>query len=254
MLQRSTKVVGTIRANRKNFPKDFPRDTDIPNGAAVFKEKDGILALKYRGVKEKAVGKLKIVHLLSTKHAANMINTHRVDADGNAVQKPDAIIYYNQKMGGVDNVDQQLHGIQVMRKTYKWYHKIFFRLLMMSLLSAHKIYKKNGGRNDFLQFLHDAVAGLVDNAPHLRNRIRNQHGNLLRLTGRHFPTQVLYEGAAQKRKHKPKNCRVCRARGIFTTKGLPIRSTWQSEDCPDKPGLCQGECFKVYHTQIDYSK
>ena len=39
-------------------------------------------------------------------------------------------------MGGVDLMDQQLHGIQVLRKTYKWYQKIFFRMVMLALLSS----------------------------------------------------------------------------------------------------------------------
>lgn len=42
-----------------------------------------------------------------------MKNTHRRTADGKIVQKPEAIIYYNHKMGGVDNIDQQLHSLQL---------------------------------------------------------------------------------------------------------------------------------------------
>ena len=35
-------------------------------------------------------------------------------------------VYYNTNMGGVDRMNGQLHGIQVLRKTYKWHQKIFF--------------------------------------------------------------------------------------------------------------------------------
>ena len=42
LLQKNTKVVGTIRPNRKNFPKDFTRDKDIPKGSAVFKQHQSI--------------------------------------------------------------------------------------------------------------------------------------------------------------------------------------------------------------------
>ena len=41
LLQKNTKVVGT-RPNRKNFPKDFTRDKDIPKGSAVFKQHQSI--------------------------------------------------------------------------------------------------------------------------------------------------------------------------------------------------------------------
>ena len=82
--------------------------------------------MKYRAAKDKSQGKPKVVHVLSTKHAAKMKDTARRNFEGNIVQKPEAIIYYNRKMGGVDTIDQQLHSVQILRKTYKWYHKIFF--------------------------------------------------------------------------------------------------------------------------------
>ena len=186
LLEKSTKVVGTIRHNRKNFPKDFPTDKDLPKGAAAFKQHENILVMKYRGAKDKAQGKPKVVHVLSTKHNASMKNTHRRTADGEIVQKPEAIMYYNHKMGGVDNIDQQLHSMQVLRKTYKWYQKIFFRMLMMALLSSQKIYKERGGKHDFMSFVHDVISGMI---LHLRADPRKQHDNLMRLTGRHFPTQ-----------------------------------------------------------------
>ena len=255
LLEKSTKLVGTIRANRENFPKDFTRDKDIPKGSAVFKENNNsILAMKYRGAKDKVQGKPKVVHLLSTKHSANMRDTIQRNVDGDPVQKPEAIMYYNKKMGGVDAIDQQLHSIQIMRKSYKWYHKIFFRLLMVSMLSSHKIYKSRGGKIEFLQFVHDVLTSLVANAPHLAADHRRHQDNLVRLTGRHFPSQSLYEGQAKDKKHKPKDCRVCRARGIKTAKGFPIRSMWQCGDCPGNPGLCPGDCFRVYHTKIDFYK
>lgn len=47
LLEKSTKVVGTIRQNRKNFPKDFPADKALPKGSAAFKQHDNILVMKY---------------------------------------------------------------------------------------------------------------------------------------------------------------------------------------------------------------
>ena len=122
LMERSTKLVGTIRANRKNFPKDFPADKAMPKGSAACKYHQQILVMKYRAAQNKAPSKPKIVHVISTKHGSRMQNTTRRDAEGNIVQKPKAILYYNRKMGGVDTMDQQLHGIQMMRKTSKWYH------------------------------------------------------------------------------------------------------------------------------------
>ena len=60
-------------------------------------------------------------------------------------------------MGGVDMVDQQLHSLTVMRKSYKWYKKVFVRMMMMCVLSAHKLSQTQGENNDFLQFMHDVI-------------------------------------------------------------------------------------------------
>ena len=120
-----------------------------------------------------------VVHLLSTKCNAAMKYTSKTDNDGNIIQKPDAIIYYNKTMGGEDKIDQQLVSINIIRKSFKWYHKVFFRLFSVVMLSNHKIYKEKGGKYDFLQFDHDIVLGLVENSPQLTG----EKCNLVRHTG-----------------------------------------------------------------------
>ena len=53
LLYHSTKVVGTIRPNRKQFPKDFPDGKNMQKATAVFKQSSNILAMKYQGAKDK---------------------------------------------------------------------------------------------------------------------------------------------------------------------------------------------------------
>ena len=71
-----------------------------------------------------------------------MKNTSKTDHDGNIIQKPDAIIYYNKNMGGVDKIDQQLDSINIIRKSFKWYHKVSFRLFSVAMLSSQKSTKR----------------------------------------------------------------------------------------------------------------
>ena len=75
-----------------------------------------MFAMKYRGAKDETAGKPKILCVILTKHSARMVNTFKIDGQTNIVRKPEAIVYYNTNMGGVDRMDQQLHGIQVLRK------------------------------------------------------------------------------------------------------------------------------------------
>ena len=87
-------------------------------GNAAFKNHHQILVMKYRAAKNKVQNKPKVVHLLTTKHRATMQNTTRRDADGNLVQKREAILYYNRKMGDVDVMDKQLQTIQIAQSNF----------------------------------------------------------------------------------------------------------------------------------------
>ena len=46
------------------------------------------------------------------------------------MQKPTCSIAYNLNVGGVNMADQQPDGIEVLRKSYKWYKKLFLRLVI----------------------------------------------------------------------------------------------------------------------------
>ena len=79
--------------------------------------------------------------VLSIANAPAVGHTNKRDKDGNIITKPTCIISYNHNMDGVDMMDQQLDAIDVLRKSYKWYKKLFLRLVMQCSLSAHKLYK-----------------------------------------------------------------------------------------------------------------
>ena len=81
--------------------------------------------------------------------------------DGTRVKKSTAIKAYNIHMGDVDRVDQQLHTLQCLRKSYKWYRKLAFRLMMQMILNAHKIHgKETGSKISFIDFDLEVVNSL----------------------------------------------------------------------------------------------
>ena len=118
MLQNGTYLAGTIRENRKNFPAEL-KDVQLAEGEAAFYESDDIVIARYRSNKDRKSGPPKVVNILSTAQGAALGATARRDRDGNLVQKPTSIISYNHNMGGVDLMDQQLEGIDALRKAYK---------------------------------------------------------------------------------------------------------------------------------------
>ena len=171
LLQRQTKLVGTVRANRRCMPQGIATK-NLDKGKAAFYSCDNVMVVKYRAAKDNSKGKPKTVCLVSTAHSAEMRNTSSRDAHGDVIKKPSCIMSYNVKMGGVDRMDQQLHSINFMRRSYKWYKKVFMRMMMVCVLSAHKLYQLQGGRSDFLTFIHDIITELLINAPRLKTKYK----------------------------------------------------------------------------------
>ena len=186
------------------------------------------MVVKYRAVKDRAAGKPKEVYVLSTAHATVMGHTNKWDKDRNIIQTPTCINGYNHSMRGVDLMDQQLDGIDVLRKSYKWHKKLCLRLVMQCALSAHKLYRLNGGKDVFLYFLLYACTQILLNTPRLERPMRRPAvDNIARLTGRnHWPgrTETLAEWKGGK--SKLKRCRVCMAKGKKTQGGKEIKIVW----------------------------
>jgi len=254
LLERKTTLVGTVRSTRRQFPVELA-DADLEAGTSRFALSDsGVLAVKFRALQNKANNKPKVVYLLSTCHKNEIATAPKKDKDGNAILKPTCVLDYNKSMGGVDLIDQQTENLMLIRKSYKWYKKIFFRLLSLCLLSAHKIYKFQGGQHDFLKFVHDVITQQLTFSPRL-NTQPSALDSISRLTGRnHFPSKRLYDGIGKRKASKAKKCRVCMARGRKTAKGAAVETTWVCLQCPSAPGLClETDCFRDYHTKFDYS-
>ena len=79
-LSKQTHLCGTVRKNRKHFPKDM--DTiQLEKGASIFRKLDGrpMAVCKYRVLKDKANGKPKVVFMLSMCHDAVTQITGKVE-------------------------------------------------------------------------------------------------------------------------------------------------------------------------------
>ena len=262
LLDRGTKLVGTVRPTRRNFPPELA-NVQLNKGEMKYAASHtGILAVKYRATTDKSNNKPKVVHVLTTDHKNESSPTGKKDRDGTTIVKPKCVLDYNRHMGGVDLVDlvdQQLESVLAIRKTYKWYKKVLFRLFLQSALSAHKLHQSAAEvrpKQDFLKFLHDCVTVMIGKSPRLSATACAGFDSVARLTGReHFPSKREYEGEGHKRSSKKKKCRVCTARGLRSPKGGQVETTWVCEACPSIPGLCvEKGCFREYHTKLDYSK
>ena len=185
------------------------------------------------------VGKPKEVYVLSTAYVPTMGETNKREKDGNIIIKPTCIITYNHNVGGVDMIDQQLDIIHVLRKSYKWYEKLFLRLVIQCSLSVHKLYRLQGGNDDFLHFPLDVCIHLPINVPRLERPMKRTAVNsIARLIGRnHWPAKREILAEWKYARSRVKKCKVCTARGKKTKEGKEITTTWICKDCPGEPGL-----------------
>ena len=193
--------------------------------------------------------------MLLTCHNPAMVETGKSNQEGNQVMKPTMVSSYNTHMGGVHRIDQQLHSIQSLRKSNKWYKKLALRLVMQVTLNAHKVYQIHSGTDNmmYLQFLHDTIVLLLAVTPDIPIQVVDNDDTLQRLSERHFPSvRQQAQGTTSARPHK--KCCVCTARGIKTAEGEPVKTVYICNYCPSKPGLDPDKCFEAYHSMLDYSK
>ena len=180
----------------------------------------------------------KNVFVLTSLHADTTV---QITTATGVVEKPLCVHKYNLNMGGLDLNDQLLAPYLVARKARRWYKKASVYLFQLALLSAHVLYRASGRTGSFLKFQEEIVRALLfpDGAPpHLP-----QPNAVSRLHERHFPYAL---PSTPTQKAPPKRCRVCSKRGFRRDTHCSCPS------CPGNPGLCMGECFKRYHSLIEY--
>jgi len=126
------------------------------------------------------------------------------------VNKPKAVIEYNANMRGVDRLDQKIKPYECLRKSVRWYRKLFFHLMDITLVNAHIVYEKSGGEKcSLLQFRHKVIHGLLEKyAMERKSFMRGRPSKIdppVRLTERHFLTHI----PPTAKKFPSRVCRVC---------------------------------------------
>ena len=159
-------------------------------------------------------------------------------------KKPSSVIVYNKTMGGVDDVDKILEPYATSRKSMKWYKKIFFHLLDISVYNSFNIYIKITGKNvSYKEFLIMLLEELFSEHELERKAIGRPVApiniDVTRMKGQHFPTRANLS-----------NCVFCYRRGIRAS------TSFECKTCMVK--LCidgkNGNCFADFHTLENFTK
>lgn len=138
-------------------------------------------------------------------------------------------------MGGVDKADQLVTYYAFSHCSKKWWKRVFFHLLEVSIVNSYIIYISSTKRLTHLDF-HITLAKQLTEVVHTFTQATTPSpakGMPLRLIGRnHYP-----EPARGKL-----DCRVCSNRQA----GKRKQTSFQCTTC--KVPLCIYPCFKRYHT------
>ena len=153
-------------------------------------------------------------------------------------------------MNGVDMADQLGVYYTFQRKTLKWWRKVFFWLLEVTVVNSYILYKEAvTSPKPHLTFRRSLVEALATRwmtaAPprprpgRPRKRRHPEEGDPQRLNGHLHLLDKL---------QKPRDCVVCSKQGS----GARYRTSYFCKSCEDHPTLHLHPCFERYYTIIDY--
>ena len=84
------------------------------------------------------------VIMVSTACSAQIMSV--TSRNGRSEDKPLVVHTYNKNMNGVDVMDQYTVSCPFVRKTLKWWRKVFFWLLDVSVTNSYALYRETVSR------------------------------------------------------------------------------------------------------------
>jgi hypothetical protein len=246
----NTYACGTLRKNRKKVPEAIKLKQKLLPTQVIFRrnEESQMLAVKYHDKRD--------VHMLSTIHEATMAVLSQRDRNNEYIAKPTCIVDYVSKMGGVDLSDQINQYDSCLRKTTKWYKKLFFHLFNLCIINAYLLYTKftDEDKLDSHQFKVELAKAFINEAPNAPTpnicQGRKHTGDRpLHLRERHFPDNIPAKPGA-KRLRPSRDCFACNTKKSIRDGFKRKQTSFWCPDC-EKP-LCILKCFRVYHSVDNY--
>jgi hypothetical protein len=174
----------------------------ISKSQQVYKSTNNMLALKWYDKRE--------VIMLSTIHQSHMEFTGKKDPNTKQpIQKPISTSDYNSNSGAIDKVPMQTSFAECIRKSLKWYRKLSFHMLDLSVLNSYLLYKTETVKRpelvDFrLQLIREILQSYHIPKPSIGRSVQGYKPT--RLTARHFLSLV---PQTTERKTPQKQCVVC---------------------------------------------
>lgn len=240
LLEMKCYITGTIQTNRKFIPPEIKNPKIGKNDIVAYRRKNTLL-LAWRDKR--------IVTMLGTcATSSSKTVTKRTRNEGRTnIVKPDVVINYNKYMGGVDKADQYTGTYCFMRKSHKWWRKLFFWGLEVSVINSYLLYREHQKKHNIkklthLQYVRRLVGQLVGDFRDAEPKNPSTCETAERLNG-------LLHIIRRDDAGRSKDCVVCSNRKV---KHGRRESRYYCATCTAKPALHIGDCFERYHKMPEY--
>ena len=146
-------------------------------------------------------------------------------------------------MNGVDLADQLTVSYGFVRKSCKWWRKVFFWLFEVTIINSYILYKATDPRISHVQFRRVLVDQLTRD--YIQQSVRRP------LVGRPRSSLENQPERLDSRKHfLAKRTLKEQYECILCSKSTKRKRTlYHCKTCKDHPPLCPIPCFEKYHTQ-----
>ena len=250
LLEKNIYCAGTIRPNRKNFPRDIVPSGGGDIGTFRFATTNKLTAVWWRDRRD--------VYAISNMHNTSstlVMKRPKGCKDKQPTPCPTIIADYNSFMGGVDLTDQHLSYYSLSnRRTIKWWKKVFWRLVDLCIVNAWIIYRCNYPNDSDInsqkafrvKLAEELVQPLLNlrastDCPDYLNVHRGKSATSeTHLKGKHFPSKSQQRG----------RCCVCSRQQSSTGRRKDTKTQNYCKKC--NAFLCFGSCFEVYRTRTSY--
>ncbi|XP_025196777.1 piggyBac transposable element-derived protein 4-like [Melanaphis sacchari] len=227
-----TNSCGTVRKTRRGMP-ELKNKLKVGETQSLHTTK--MLVMRWLDRRD--------VYMLTTCFSDKMLCTGKTDYENKNIRKLECVIKYNESMGSVDKTDMLLSSVECVRKTVKWYKKVYFHLIDMSLLNAYSAYKQVTGKHPALaDFQLELIRQIIDR---YRSKVKSPKfypikiDELLQTQKMHFLSEV---PTTEKGKSVRRRCALC-------NKNQKRKDTkYLCKECG--VGLCAVPCFEIYHKKM----
>lgn len=233
---------GTVRKNRTRLPKSKIPDKQMKQGDSDYRTSNtGISWIKWMDKKA--------VHVLSNYHnpcETVIVNRKQKDGTLKPISCPVMVADYNTHMGYVDKADHLLSTYKIDRKSKKWWQRIFFHFLDVTVVNAYILYKEKdlkpalNSKEFRLRLVDELVGHKLPNSKGRKRQIAEISSS---------KPQISIEKRHSQSSHMPQQIASSRRCAHCSTKKDQKRSSWICSTC--SVPLCllpNRNCFALYHS------